>query len=104
MADVGTRLVSIANTNRVRIEAEVDEFDAGQVYLGQPVKITAEGYTGQSWNGTVEEIPYAVSEKNLKPLDHGRPTDARVLLVRIAFREPTPLKLGQRVEVELQGR
>jgi len=101
MADIGTRLVTIADTNRVRIEAEVDEFDAGRVRVGQPVKITAEGYSGPGWAGTVEEIPDAVSEKNLKPQDPGRPTDARVLRVKIRFKEPTPLKLGQRVELEL---
>lgn len=101
MADVGTKLVTIANTNRVRIESEVDEFDVGRVSVGQAVKITAEGFPGKSWQGVVEEIPDAVSEKNLKPLDPGRPSDARVLRVKIAFKETTPLKLGQRVEVEL---
>ena len=102
MADIGTRLVTIADTNRVRIEAEVDEFDAERVRLAQAVKITAEGYAGQSWGGVVEEIPDAVSEKNLKPQDPGRPTDARVLRVKIRFQEPTPLRLGQRVEVEIK--
>jgi len=102
MADIGTRLVTIADTNRVRIEAEVDEFDAERVRLAQAVKITAEGYAGQSWGGVVEEIPDAVSEKNLKPQDPGRPTDARVLRVKIRFQEPTPLRLGRRVEVEIK--
>ena len=100
MADIGVRLLTIANTNRVRIEAEVDEFDTGCVRIGQAVKITAEGYSGQSWKGTVEEIPDAVSERNLKPQDPARPTDARVLHVKIRLEEPTPLKLGQRVELE----
>jgi HlyD family secretion protein len=31
MADIGTRLVTIADTSRVRIEPEVDEFDTGLV-------------------------------------------------------------------------
>ena len=101
MAEVGTKLVTIANTNRVRIEAEVDEFDVGRVSLGQSVTITAEGFSGASWQGVIEEIPDSVSEKNLKPFDPGRPSDARVLRVKIAFKEPTPLKLGQRVEVEM---
>jgi hypothetical protein len=52
----------------------------------------------------VEEIPDSVSEKNLKPQDPGRPTDVRVLRVKIRFLEPTPLKLGQRVELELGDR
>lgn len=35
----------------------------------------------------------------LGPEDTSRPVDARMLLVKIALLEPTPLKLGQRVEV-----
>ncbi|MES1210824.1 MAG: hypothetical protein ABUL63_00690, partial [Acidobacteriota bacterium] len=84
-----------------RIEAEVDEFDAGRVTLGSIVKVTAEGFAGQSWKGTVEEIPDAVVGRRLKPQDPGRPSDTRVLLVKVALGEATPLKLGQRVEVEI---
>jgi hypothetical protein len=39
--------------------------------------------------------------RSLKPLDPSRPVDTRVLIVKVALNEPVPLKLGQRVEVEL---
>jgi HlyD family secretion protein len=103
MVEVGTRLLTLADTNRVRIEAEVDEFDAGHVRVGQTVEIRAEGYPEQHWKGSVEEIPDAVSEKSLKPQDPGRPTDVRVLRVKIAFGEASPLKLGQRVDVLIRN-
>jgi RND family efflux transporter MFP subunit len=96
-------IVTIADLSRVRIEAEVDEFDAGRLVLGSPVVILAEGYDGTRWSGTVEEIPDAVSGRKLKPQDPGKPSDTRVLLVKIKLGEPTPLKLGQRVEVEIGG-
>ena len=41
-----------------------------------------------------------VARRN-RPEDPGRPIDARVRPVKIAFADPTPLKLGQRVEVEI---
>lgn len=94
-------VVTIADLKRIRIEAEVDEFDAGRVALGAEVRVKAEGYDGQEWRGTVEEIPDSVVPRRLKPEDPGRPSDTRVLLVKVALREPTPLKLGQRVEVEI---
>ena len=94
-------LVTIANLDRLRIEAEVDEYDAGKVALGSPVKIRAEGFAGSGWRGRVEEIPDAVVPRRLRPQDPGRPSDTRVLLVKVALEEATPLKLGQRVEVEL---
>lgn len=95
-------IVTIADLSKVRIEAEVDEFDAGRLTLGQPVSIAAEGYDAR-FRGTVEEIPDAVSGRKLKPQDPGKPSDTRVLLVKIKLEEPTPLKLGQRVEVEIGG-
>src|SRR5206468_421915 len=50
-------IVTIADLRRMRIEAEVDEFDAGRVKLGSEVLVKAEGYDGQQWLGKVEEIP-----------------------------------------------
>ena len=96
----GAPLVTIADLSRRRVEAEVDEFDAGRVQTGAQVRISAEGWAG-SWRGSVEEIPDAVQPRRLKPSDPGRPTDTRVLLVKVALDEKTPLKLGQRVEVEI---
>ena len=97
----GDPLVTVADLDRTRIEAEVDEFDAGRVALGSAVQVTAEGYSGQSWPARVEEIPDSVVARRLKPQDPGRPSDTRVLLVKVALDGKTPLKLGQRVEVEI---
>jgi len=96
-------IVTIADLSQVRVEAEVDEFDVGRVRAGDPVRVTAEGFDGTSWRGTVEEIPAAVSGRRLKPQDPGRPSDTRVLIVKVRLDEPTPLKLGQRVEVSIGG-
>jgi RND family efflux transporter MFP subunit len=96
-------IVTIADLARVRIEAEVDEFDTGRLVLGSAVAITAEGFDGERWRGTVEEIPDSVQGRRLKPQDPGKPADTRVLLVKIRLDESTPLKLGQRVEVEIGG-
>ncbi len=102
--EAGAQLVTLADLKRTRVEAEVDEFDSGRVALGAPVQVTAEGYDGRSWRGRIEEIPDAVVNRRLKPQDPGRPSDTRVLLVKIALLEPSPLKLGQRVEVEIGRR
>lgn len=101
--EAGQPIAVVADLSRVRIEAEVDEFDAGRIALGQPVEVRAEGYDGARWQGVVEEIPDAVSGRVLKPQDPGRPSDTRILLVKIRLDEPTPLKLGQRVEVSITG-
>jgi len=99
--DAGEAIVTIANLKRVRIEAEIDEFDLAHVRLNAPVIVHAEGFD-RTWRAHVEEVPDQVEGRKLKPEDPCRPVDTRVLLVKIAFDEPTPLKLGQRVEVDLQ--
>ncbi len=99
--DKGAKLFTLADLSKVRVEAEVDEFDIGRVKVGSEAEITAEGFS-KSWKGRIEEIPNSVGPRKLKPQDPGKPADTRVLLVKVALSEPTPLKLGQRVEVSLR--
>jgi HlyD family secretion protein len=101
IAGLGTAVVTITDLKRLRIEAEVDEFDTARVALGASVSITAEGYGPTKWRGTVEEIPDSVVSRRTRPADPGRPIDARVLPVKISLTEPSPLKLGQRIDVEI---
>ncbi len=98
--EAGQKIVTVADLSRTRVEAELDEFDAGRVALGDAVRVTAEGWDG-AWKGRVEEIPDSVVGRRLKPQDPGKPEDTRVLLVKVALLEPTPLKLGQRVEIRI---
>jgi len=97
----GAPLLTITDLSKLRVEAEVGEFDAGRVRLGAKATLRAEGYDNQSWQATVEEIPERVQARELKPLDPSRPVDTRVLLVKLRLLEKVPLKLGQRVEVEI---
>jgi HlyD family secretion protein len=99
----GASLVTIVDLSRLRVEAEVDEFDIGGIALSAKATITAVGYSGRRWRGQVEEIPEAVVARQTRPDDPGRPADTRVLRVKMAFREPNPLRLGQHVEVEIGG-
>jgi RND family efflux transporter MFP subunit len=96
-----TRLVTIADLDRMRVEAQVDEYDIDRIEVGEPVIITAEGYEGRDWVGSVESIPDAVVPRQLRPEDPARPSDTRVLLVKIALPRGAPFKLGQRVELRI---
>lgn len=97
----GDALMTIADLRRTRVEAEVDEFDAARIRNGAEATISAEGYDGK-WRGLIEEVPGNVVSRRLKPQDPSKPIDTRVLLVKVALTEATPLKLGQRVEVEFK--
>lgn len=95
----GTPLFVVADLSERRVEAEVDEFDIGNIALGIQATVTADGFPSQHWNGSVEEIPSAVQPRRLRPQDPARPTDSAVLLVKVSLPVETPLKLGQRVNV-----
>lgn len=97
----GTPLLTIVDLRQMRVEVEVGEFDLGRLSSSAQARIVAEGFDGQSWSGTVLEVPQWVTSRRLKPLDPGRPSDTRVLLVHVSLPEGAPLRLGQRVEVEL---
>ncbi|HUR80264.1 MAG TPA: efflux RND transporter periplasmic adaptor subunit [Thermoanaerobaculia bacterium] len=96
----GAAIITVANLDRTRIEAEIDEFDSARMRLGAPVQISAEGFD-RTWRATIEEIPDSVVNRRLNPQDPSKPIDTRVLLVKVALAEATPLKLGQRVEVRI---
>lgn len=101
VAELETPIVSVADLDRTRIEAEVNEFDVGQVHVGSMAIVTAEGYPGRQWRAKVQEIPDQVVSRHLRPQDPGRPTDTGVLLVKLVLLDAAPLKLGQRVEVRI---
>jgi RND family efflux transporter MFP subunit len=97
-------LVTVVDLRRLRVEAEVDEYDVAGCTVGDHVLIRTEAYPGRNWQGAVEEVSDALVGRRIRPEDPGRPTDTRVLPVRIAFRDGNPLRLGQRVEVEIVDR
>ncbi len=95
-------LVRVVDLDRLRVEAEVDEYDLGRLAVGAPVTIEAEGLA-ERWEGRVEEVPRAVAQRRLKSLDPSRPTDIRVALVKVSLPAGAPLKLGQRVELVIRA-
>lgn len=103
MVDRGDPAFIVADLNRLRIEGEAHEADADRVAIGAEVEIRADGFPGQSFRGRVEEIPGSVTLRRIKPQDPARPTDVRVLALKVAFDGKTPLKLGSTVDLVING-
>jgi len=97
----GDPIATVADLRRLRVDAEADEADAGALAVGSAVDVTADGYPGQAWKGTIEEVADSVTLRALKPQDPGRPTDTRILAVKVALAERTPLRLGTTVELRI---
>ena len=101
--ETGDAVVTVADLGRLRVDAEADEADAGSLAVGSAALITADGYPGQAWKGRVEEVADSVTLRKLKPQDPSRPTDTRILAVKVAFDEPAPLRLGTTVELKIRA-
>ena len=104
MVDRSDPAFVIADLSRLRIEGEAHEADADRVAIGAQVEIRADGFPGQSFRGRVEEIPGSVTLRRIKPQDPARPTDVRVLALKVAFNGKTPLKLGATVDLVVAAR
>ena len=104
MVDRGDAAFVVADLNRLRIEGEAHEADADRVALGAEVEIRVDGFPGQSFHGLVEEIPGSVTLRRIKPQDPARPTDVRVLALKVALDGKTPLKLGTTVDLVISSR
>jgi len=97
----GAPLFTIVDLDQLRIEAEIDEFDLARAVVGATVTIRSEGLPGESWQGSIEEVPDALVKRRIRPLDPSRPTDTAVLLAKVTLPGGTGLKLGQRVSLEV---
>lgn len=100
----GDPVATIADLRRLRIEGEADEADAGALAVGSEVEVSADGFPGEAWAGRIEELADSVTLRALKPQDPGRPTDTRILAVKVALSQPTPLRLGTTVELKITPR
>ncbi len=94
-------IAAIADTSQLRINAEVDETDAGRLHLGDPVRISAYAYPGKVYKGRVEEIASYVGKREIKPNNPAVNLGLKIIQVKIAFEEPNPLKLGMTVDVRI---
>ncbi len=97
---VGSRIATVADLSKTRVETEVDEFDVGRVRIGQPAVLHAEGME-KAYSGVVVAISERVTRKHLIPEDPSRPTDTGVVRVKIVSAVPLPFKLGQKVDVRI---
>ena len=99
---LGTPLFVIADLTQLRVEAEIDEFDAQRVRSAMKARVKVDGTDAEPMKGSVGEIGLIIAPRGIRPQDPARPLDAQVLKVRIVLEQPSvTLKLGQRVSVTL---
>ncbi len=99
--EMQTSLVAIADVERIRINAEVDETDIGRIRVGDTVEVASDAYPGKIFKGEVQEISAYVGARKVRPNNPTKNLDMKVVQVKIALNEKTPFKLGMTVDVEI---
>ncbi|MGE3959633.1 MAG: HlyD family secretion protein [Vicinamibacterales bacterium] len=101
----GTPIVSIADTSRLRVRAEVDETDIGLVRTGARVTVTAPALGDAVLTGLVVERARQMGRKQVRSGDPADKRDRDVLDVIVELDEEASahgLVVGQRVSVILE--
>lgn len=57
-----TIMLSIANLNKLIVNANIEEYDAPQVKVGQSVTMTSDGLEGKTYTGTVTKVSTSASD------------------------------------------
>ncbi len=101
MVEAGAPVATVADLTRLRVDAEADEADAASLRVGADVTIEVPGQPDRTWRGRVEDVAHSMTQRKIKPQNPSRPTDTRVLSVKVAFVAPSELRLGTTVELRI---
>ncbi|MBM4137789.1 MAG: HlyD family secretion protein, partial [Nitrospira sp.] len=99
--DVQPYLIAIADVERIRINAEVDETDIGRIKIGDPVEVTSYAYSGEVFKGVVQEISDYAGIRKVKPNNPAKNLDMKIVQVKIYLKDKVPFRLGMTVDVRI---
>ena len=97
-------LLVIGDVSALRVRAELDERDFGQIKIGQPVLVRAAAFRGREFAGKVAFIAPLVEQGRINARGQRNVTDVDVVEVLIDLAQADPLAVGMKVDVYPEGR
>jgi HlyD family secretion protein len=92
-------LVLLGDVSALRVRAELDERDYGEIKVGQSAVIRAAAFRGREIAGTVSFIAPLVEPARSASRGSRNMTDVDVVEVLVDLAEPGPLAVGMKVDV-----
>jgi HlyD family secretion protein len=92
-------LMLIGDISQLRVRAELDERDFGEIKIGQPVLVRSSAFRGREFAGKVSSIAPLVDAGRINARDQRGLSDVRVVEVMVDLAEPGPLAVGMKVDV-----
>ena len=92
-------LVLLGDVSALRVRAELDERDFGEIKIGQPALVRAAAFRGRDFAGKVSFIAPLVEPARINSRGQRNVTDVDVVEVLIDLAEPDALAVGMKVDV-----
>jgi HlyD family secretion protein len=92
-------LLLIGDISALRVRAELDERDFGEIKVGQPVQVRAPAFRGREFTGKVSSVAPIVDAGRISARDQRGLSDVRVVEVLVDLAEGGPLAVGMKVDV-----
>ena len=98
----GRPLLMLGDISKLRVRAELDSRDFGEVKIGQPVLVRAAAFRGREFPGKVAFIAPLVEQGRINAGGQRNVTDVDVVEVLIDLAQADPLAVGMKVDVYFQ--
>jgi HlyD family secretion protein len=95
-------LLVLGNVSALRVRAELDERDFGEIKIGQSVLVRAAAFRGRDFPGKVAFIAPIVERARISAREQRNATDVDVVEVLIDLGQADPLAVGMKVDVYFQ--
>jgi HlyD family secretion protein len=92
-------LLIIGDVSTLRVRAELDERDLGEIKIGQPAVIRTDAFRGRDFAGNVSFIAPIVEQGRISGRGQRNVTDVDVVEVLVDLAQPDPLAVGMKVDV-----
>ena len=89
----------LGDVSTLRVRAEIDERDYGEIKVGQRVVVRSPAFRGRDVAGTVSSVAPIIEPGRIGARGQRSPTDVNVAEVVIDLAEPGPLAVGMKVDV-----
>ncbi len=95
-------IVSVSDTTRLMVRAEIDETDIGKIQVGQRAEVRCDAFSGRAFYGTVTRISGGLGKKKIQTDNPTEKVDTDVLESFVELDPGSPLRVGLRVDVYVQ--
>lgn len=94
-------IVTLADISHLRVRADIDEVDVGQIQVGQRAYVTADAYGEKQFWGRVVRVGQVLGKKNIRTNEPVEKVDTKILETLIDLDPGSDLKIGLRVNTFL---